>query len=267
MPTLWFVVPVHGRAGLATICLRQLQRTCEALGEDGIEASAVVIGDRSNLLELRQRTPGLLGAPWVRERATFAAIERDNRYLSRKFNDGIQLACDSRYNSRPADFVVPIGSDDWVDHRILLQLPERNRMVVGFQRMSFVREDGRVISSSLVNYEGGCGIRIYPRWLLSTLGYRPADEDRSRGCDTSILVNLRRTVKDLEIAHRDVHVRQIVDFKSHGEQLNAYDELLRWKRSVETDPWAELAETYPGEAIDEMQDHYSRSRERELEPA
>lgn len=260
-PTLWFVVPVHGRLELATICLRQLERTCEALAEDGLDASAVVIGDRENLLELRE----FVGVP--AKRGVFGSVERDNRYLSRKFNDGIQLACDPRYNPRPADFVVPIGSDDWVDHRILLQLPERNRTVVGFQRMSFVREDGRAIASSLVNYEGGCGIRIYPRWLVSTLGYRPADEDRSRGCDTSILVNLRRTVKNIRIEHRDVHDRQIVDFKSSGEQLNSYEQLGRWRKRVDGDPWAQLADTYPAEAIEEMRAHYARADVRELEVA
>ncbi len=143
---LLFVVPVHGRRELAGICLRQLRRTCDALTAEGLEASAIVVADRENLEQLELRELG------------FGYVERDNRWLSRRFNDGFQLACDPRYTSRPADFVVPIGSDDWVDHRILLQTPERSRMVVGFQQLSFVREDGDEISSSRVDYLGGSRI-------------------------------------------------------------------------------------------------------------
>ena len=36
---------------------------------------------------------------------------------------------------------------------------------------------------------GGVGIRVYPRALLEPLNYRPADEDRIRNCDASILYN------------------------------------------------------------------------------
>jgi hypothetical protein len=53
--------------------------------------------------------------------------------------------------------------------------------------MSFVREDGREMTAKFLNYPGGCGIRVYPREVMERLGYRPADEDRARGCDTSIL--------------------------------------------------------------------------------
>lgn len=251
-PVLWFVVPAHGRAELARICLEQLRRTCDALTDEGLDATAVVIADDENL-----RTARELG---------FGTIERDNRWLSRKFNDGIQLAMDPRYTSRPAHYVVPMGSDDWIDHRIVLQLPERNRMLVGFKRMAFVREDGLELSRSYVDYEGGCGIRIYPRRLMQALGFRPADEDRERGCDTSILVNVKRTVKQTEVAHRDVHDLQIVDFKSADVQLNGYSDLLRWRRARVPDPWLELREVFPAEAVDAMRAHYA-SRDRELELA
>lgn len=252
MSSLWFVVPAHGRTELARICLEQLRRTCDELTDVGLPATAVVIADDENL-----RTARRLG---------FGTIERDNRWLSRKFNDGIQLACDPRYNARPAQFVVPMGSDDWVDSRILLQLPERNRMLVGFKRMAFVREDGLELSRSYVDYDGGCGIRIYPRRLVQELGFRPADEDRERGCDTSILVNVKRAVRQIEIEHRDVHDLQIVDFKSPGVQLNGYADVRRWSRERARDPWEELADVYPLESIAAMRAHYA-SRDRELELA
>ena len=128
MPSLWFVVPAHGRVELARICLRQLRRTCDALALEGVEATAVVVADDENL-----NTARALG---------FGTVERNNAFTSRKFNDGIQFALDPEWNPRPADYVVPCGSDDWVDHRLFLHLPRPDTMI-GFQRMSFVREDGR----------------------------------------------------------------------------------------------------------------------------
>jgi hypothetical protein len=239
MPTLWFVVPVYGRLRLARICLRQLRRTCDSLAENGVEATAVLIGERQDLDEL--------------DGFGFATVERDNLFVSRKFNDGIQLACDPKYNPRPADYAVPIGSDDWVDWRLFLDLPPADT-IVGFQRMSFVREDGREITARFLNYPGGCGIRIYPRQVVAELGYRPADEDRKRGCDTSILTNLFVHLEDsLQIVHHLSDPRQIVDWKTGDVQLNPYATLARHRRHGEdSDPFVELDGWYPDDALEDM---------------
>jgi hypothetical protein len=230
---------------LARICLTQLRRTCDQLEREGVRATAVVIADDENL-----DTAYDLG---------FGTIERNNRFVSRKFNDGIQLATDPRFNPHPADYVVPFGSDDWADHRLFLELPPPNTMY-GFQRMSFVREDGREITVRDLRYMGGSGIRIYPRQLMAPLGYRPAEEDRSRGCDTSILSNLIRHHDDrFHVQHRHLHDRQIVDWKTQGEQLNPYTSLLRWSGDESTDPFVELAGYYPAEALEAMQTHYGRA--------
>lgn len=244
MPSLWFVVPAAGRAQLARICLRQLRRTCDALTAEGIAATAVVVADDENLQTARD-----LG---------FATVRRANDFVSNKFNDGIQLALDERFNPHPADYVVPCGSDDWVDHRLFLKLPSR-RTVVGFKRMSFVREDGLRMVTTVLDYPGGSGIRIYPRALLAPFGYRPADEDRARACDTSILNNVRLQHGDrLRIEHRHLHDRQIVDWKSPGEQLNSFAQVVALRRSEEPcDPFVELAGLYPAEALDEMRHHYA----------
>jgi hypothetical protein len=249
MRTLWFVMPVHGRLDLTAICLRQLRRTCDALHADGIEATAVVIGDSTNLAELRTRVgETLLG---------FGTVTRDNRYLSRRFNDGIQLACDPKINPRPADYVVPIGSDDWVDHRILLRLPPRDT-VLGFQHMSFVREDGLELTVRHLNYEGGAGIRVYPRDVVAKAGYRPADEDRKRACDTSILTNLKKAHPSLRVAHGRIDPRQLVDWKSPGEQLNTYTDLAKHRGQRLEDPFVALDGYFPAESLDAMRDHYAR---------
>ncbi len=246
MSSLMFVVPVHGRLGLAKICLRQLRRTCDSLVENGIAASAIVVSDAYHLAVLE---PEALGFGWVR---------RDNQFLSRRFNDGIQLATDPKFNPSPADYVVPCGSDDWVDYRLFLEPLPDSQTVQGFQWMSFVREDGREISSTFLDYEGGSGIRIIPRELVAALGYRPADEDRERGCDTSILVNLRHAHgSNLRVKHFHLNERQIVDWKTRGEQLNPYETVTTMRHSEhDPNPFEELAQFYPAEALEEMKLYY-----------
>ena len=245
MPSLWFVVPAAGRFHLTAICLRQLRRTCDQLEQHGVRASAVVVADDDSLDTARE-----LGFGWVK---------RDNQFTSQKFNDGIQKACDVEINPRPVDYVVPCGSDDWVDWRLFVDLPAADTMV-GFQRMSFVREDGGEISESLVNYPGGCGIRIYPRQLFEPFGYRPADEHRRHGCDTSILYNLRAEWGyELQLRHPDSDPRQIVDWKSPTEQINSYDDVGQWRRNARPDPFETLADIYPADALDEMRSYYRLS--------
>jgi hypothetical protein len=235
-------VPAHGRVDLARICLKQLRRTCDQLEEHGHRASAVVIADDENL----QTARGL----------GFALVERDNRFTSRKFNDGIQLACDHTFNPHPADYVVPIGSDDWVDWRLFVDLPNPVHPV-GFQRMSFVREDGRELTVRRIQNEGGCGIRIYSRQVMARVGFRPADEDRKRACDTSILVNLKQAMPGLRFEHRDLDPLQIIDWKSAGENLNPYESLRRHKQELARDPFEVLRGRFPLEALVEMEAHYA----------
>lgn len=241
MPSLWFVVPVHGRQELAQICLAQLRRTCDTLSAAGIEASAVIVGD-DGLLE----SAGELG---------FATVRRDNRFLSRKFNDGIQLALDERFNPKPADYVVPCGSDDWVDWRLFHNLPAPDTMV-GFPNMSFVSEDGQELRAVRLDYPGGSGIRIWPRQLMAKLGYRPASETLRRGCDTSILINVQRET-DCRIEHRESDPRQIVDWKTAGQNVNAYDQVVsRWRGETLGEPYSVLSDLYPEDALEDMQTHY-----------
>jgi hypothetical protein len=245
MPSLWFVVPAYGRLELARICLRQLRRTCDQLEQEGVRASAVVVADDENLDTARD-----LG---------FATYRRGNDYTSRKFNDGIQLACDPRFNPRPADYVVPCGSDDWVDWRLFVELPDQGTMV-GFQRMAFVREDGAELTVRHLNCEGGSGIRVYPAAVMAAAGYRPADEHRKRGCDTSILWNLKGLGAIGRIEHRDIDPLQLVDWKSPGQQLNPYASLRRHPTELTRDPFDVLRGRYPDDALDDMAAHYGRVR-------
>ena len=193
----------------------------------------------------------------------FATVERDNQFTSRRFNDGIQVACDPRFSADPVDFVVPCGSDDWVDYRLFMEPLPGPDTIQGFQWISVVSEDGSEIAATHWNSEGGCGIRIIPRQLLEPLGYRPCDEDRRDGCDTSILFNLKRVHGDrMVVKHFHLHDRQIVDWKSPGAQLHSYSDVTSIRRSESVcDPFGVLEGFYPVEALEEMRAHYGALRE------
>lgn len=238
--TLWFVVPAHGRIALTRICLNQLARTCETLTENGIEASAVVIADDENLT-----TASALG---------FGTVRQENAPLGRKWNDGFQFACDPEFNPRPADYVIPCGSDDWIDPQLLLthDLPLSDEILC-FRRGAFVREDGQRLARLKIGYEGGLGIRVIPRALIERAGFRPAEEDRRRAIDTSTLRGIGRA----RLLYHDLHDLQIVDWKTPGAQLNTYRDCLRYLRGKESeDPFGELAEVYPSDALEEMRALY-----------
>ena len=180
----------------------------------------------------------------------FGTVERDNTQVSRRFNDGIQLALDPAFNPHPADYVVTCGSDDWVDHRMFLDLPNQDEVGL-FRWASFVNEDRTEIASRYGAIDGW-GIRVYPRQLLEPLGYRPAEEDRQNGCDTSLLIRVRQTHKRLKFRYGDLHPRQIVDWKSAEQQIHPYSRVAYGTRDRQSDPYSALEEFYP-EAVKEMQ--------------
>jgi len=229
MRTLWFIVPAHGRLPIAEVCLRQLQRTCEALADRNIAASAVVIADDENLDIARA--------------LDFSTVERDNTQLGRKINDGYELAGRER-----VEFMVPIGSDDWIDPN-WIRLPKPHE-TIATHLSTVVNEDCSRMSLLRIGF--GDGVRIYTRATMQAVGFRPADEDRKRALDAATHKGTRSA--RATVVWHDTNPLSIVDFKS-SENLNDYSGCMRaFGRRVErTDVWEALGEIYPAEAIREMQ--------------
>ncbi len=241
MTRIWFVVPVHGREELTRVCLWQLRRTCDAAREHEVDATAVVIGE-GEIIDVAYD----LG---------FATVERDNTSLGSKFNDGFQLACDPRFNPAPADYVVPCGSDDWIDAVIFCTLPGQTTVGI-FRHLAVVDEDRTRLARIKVSYKTAAGPKIIPRALIAAASYRPSQEDRRRAIDASTIEGIQRAVGHWpDMVELDVHPLQIVDWKSHGEQLNSFRMLCGSRpRDLVEDVREQLAEFYPAESLDEMFD-------------
>ena len=238
LPSLFFVVPARGRLEKTRVCLRQLRRTCDTLTGMGVTATAAVVADDENLDIARE--------------CGFWSVRQENYPLGRKWNDGYQCAL-----QEGADFVVPLGSDDWVDPILFADLPGPTELRCS-RLSSVVSEDGNRISPLRVWYDGGDGVRVMPRNLLERLNGRPAEEGRDRAIDTSILRNLQRLHQGSlpPLKYFDASPWQIVDWKTSGDQLNSYGACVAFRNEAEQDTWETLAGRYPAVALDEMRAVY-----------
>lgn len=181
----------------------------------------------------------------------FHAVEQQNRPLGRKWNDGYEFA-----GREGADFVVPVGSDDWIDPVLLTDLPGPCELRCS-RLSSVVREDGQRISPLKIWYDGGDGVRVMPRQLLERLGFRPAEDHRDRAIDTSIMRRLEQ-IHGMRppVRYFDAHPYQIVDWKTAGDQLNSYERCVAFRYEPELDTWEALAGRYPAAALQEMRAVY-----------
>ena len=238
MTAIWFVIPAKGRFEKTNACLRQLARTCDTLEEWGVYANAVVMADDENLDS-------------AVEHGFVPLCVRDSEPLGLKWNSGYRFA-----GGADADYVVPLGSDDWIDPIMLTELPD-DHQIRCTQETSVVREDGRCLATLKIWYPGGDGVRILPAALLARLGWRPADETRNRAIDTSILNHLTRALGcQPEFKYFDPSPYCIVDWKTAGDQLNTYAMCLAFNSGPELDPWEVLKDRFPAVALDEMRQVY-----------
>jgi hypothetical protein len=238
---LAFVVPVHGRHQLAEACLRQLARTCAALKADGADASAILVGDDIFF----DRLAAELGFGWVR-----AA----NRPLGAKWNDGVEFAC----REGGVDYVVPLGSDDVVDHRLFVGAWGIDEVVCARQS-AVVSPDGDRLAELHIRYAGGDGVRMLPRALLERVRFRPAADERDRALDGSMSDKLgpSGTGRRLRYVYRDLHPLQIVDLKSPGrDQRTSYEACLEFATCEREDVWESIGAVYPDAFVDEVRACY-----------
>ena len=147
----------------------------------------------------------------------FHVVERDNKWLGRKFNDGMEYA-----GKHGAEWIVPIGSDSWIDPRYILPLPDPSETrtsplyaVVTSAKIAELRvKDGR-----------GAGPYMFHRSLLEPLGFRPAKDELPRGIDTSTLRGIRSMGLTVNWSERNVHSLQYVGFRCKP-YLSSYGYLL-----------------------------------------
>ncbi|HYI66355.1 MAG TPA: hypothetical protein VEW95_05490 [Candidatus Limnocylindrales bacterium] len=224
MTSLYFVTPAWQRFELTAICLEQRRRVIDELAGHGIEAQCVVIADDENL-----DTARALG---------FETVERDNEWLGRRFNDGMQHA-----GYHGADWIVPIGSDSWIDAAYFTPLPRATRTrtsgmyaPVELARLAELRVGRR-----------GAGPYMLHRSLLEPIAFRPAIDEITRRVDSS---TVRGIPGPIRWERRDLHPLQYIGFRL-PPLITEYDRLWeRWGVVERTDPWEQLATVYPIDLVE-----------------
>ena len=222
--SVWFVTPAHQRVELTAVCLEQRVLVREELAKLGVEAHCVVIADDENLDVARA-----LG---------MHTVERDNTFLSRKFNDGEEYA-----GRRGAEWIVPLGSDAFVDPAYFLPLPQPRHTrtsamyaPVEVDRLAELKV-GRI----------GAGPHMFHRSLMEPVGFRPLPETLNKNCDYNTVVGFRRP---LTWEWRDVHPLQNIGFRYHP-LITSYAGMWRkWGVVERTDPWQRLAAVYPPDLVE-----------------
>jgi hypothetical protein len=219
-----FVTPAFQRLELTAICLEQRSRVIDHLVEQGIEAQCVVIADDENLDVARA--------------FGFDIVEQNNEYLGRKFNDGMQWA-----GEHGADWIVPIGSDSWIDPQYFLPLPDPPETrtsalycAVTDSRLAELRSQDRK----------GIGPYMFHRSLLETCGFRPASDTLHKSIDRSTVQGINQQINWVE---NNLHPFQYIGFRGIPH-LTPYD-LLVEKLGVRehTDPWTILSGYYPTDLV------------------
>jgi len=216
---IYFVTPAWQRFELTRVVLEQRRSCIDFLNARGVDAAQVVIADDENAD--------------IAASMGFAVLRRRNYALGRRFNDGFEYA--ARHG---AEWIVPIGSDSFLDPAYLFPLPPQG--VMRTSTLYAIAEPGRL---GRLRRGGGVGVGPYmlPRACLPK-DLRPANDYRRRGVDSSTMKGLRKRPKR---EWTDLHPWQYVGFRSYP-QLNPYDKLFsRLGVGEEPEVLERLSEYYP----------------------
>jgi glycosyltransferase involved in cell wall biosynthesis len=220
--SVWFVTPAYRRYALSAVCFEQRRQVIDELSSRGIEAKCVVIADDDNV-ELAKKQG-------------FDVVRRDNRWLGRRFNDGIEHAL-----TRGAGWIVPIGSDDWIDPDYFFPLPEDAARTSHFYAPV---EADRLLQVTTQAVEG-IGPRMFPRSAFTSA--RPCEEKIRRGVDRSLL----RAIGDISWEYRDIHPLQYVGFRG-DRHITLYAKIRAAQGGEESmQPWTLLATQFPADLVEQ----------------
>jgi hypothetical protein len=223
--SVWFVTPAWQRYELSAVCFAQRRHVIETLRQAGVEAHCVVIADDENLDLARAEG--------------FAVVERDNSGLGRKFNDGMEYA-----GRHGAEWIVPIGSDSWVDSHYLYPLPDPRETRTSHM---YCAVEADRLAELRVGRPSAAGPYMFHRTVFRTSAFRPAEDGIMKNVDSSTIRGLGRPVR---WRYRDLHPFQYVGFRGEPH-LTDYSRLMeRWGVAEYDDPWSLLSDIYPVDLVE-----------------
>lgn len=227
---IFFVTPAWQRVTLTAVCLEQRRRVIKELAKHGVEARCVVVADDDTLDVAR-----LLG---------FDTVRQNNDWLGRKFNDGIEYAA-----KHGATWIVPIGSDSFVDPAYFWPLPEDKAQIVRTSQLYAPVELNRLAITRVGGQKNPAGPHMFHRDLLKWRRFRPMPDQIKRNTDSNTL----KALPPFRWEFRDVHELQYIGFRAKP-YITEYGTLVeRWGINEYSDPWERLAKVYPKDLVERAQ--------------
>lgn len=230
---VWLVSPAYGRFAVTRLALAQRAHLAGELAGRGIDCHTVIVADDDNLDIAREHG--------------FHTVELDNNHgLGRRFNAGFQYAA-----AQGADYLVHIGSDDWLHPDTFALLGTLTpRQIVAGRMIAFIDLLTGKLRPALLLGPTGVIPWIIPRALMERCGFAPIRPERYRGMDGFLVRGLRQAGARVEWVFHDPNPVARVDFKS-ATNINTYAGLPSGLgHESDRDPWEALAEHYPPHLVE-----------------
>lgn len=220
---------------MTRLALRQRQQLCVELAARGIRAHSLIVADDDNLDIAREYGCDTLEAP--------------NVPLGAKCNTGLKHAAGQ------ADYVVWIGSDDWIHADAFAPLldtqnPDRLPIHVGKTVAVVDLARGRLQIVKGSKYGAPPWI-VDSRLLHTNRADQPIKPWLKRGLDGALVRGIRLTRRPFEIVPHDTHDFRCVDFKTDVNLTPFAGVAKHLGFGPEEDAWEALARRYPADLVDQ----------------
>lgn len=231
MVSVWIVSPAHGRFAITRLVLEQRRRLCRDLAARGLDAQMLIAASDDNLDLARE-----YGA---------VAVETPNRPLGRKCNVAI-----SRAAREGADWIVWIGSDDWVHRDVFDPLPYQPPDAIQYgHRLAVVDMQTGVLRRCASPSKYGAIPWIIPTRMLARSGFEPVPPKLSSGLDGALVRGIRLSRAELRWRPHNPHWLRCVDFKT-SVNITPYDRLRQLAVAPEEPAWQALVERYDTDLVE-----------------
>lgn len=237
MTTACIVSAARRRFDVTRLVLRQRQRLCAELAARGVQATSLIVADDENLDIAREHG--------------CETLEHPNDPLGAKCNAGLLHA------ARLADWVVWVGSDDWIHPDAFDPITAREPaesafpIVVGATLVMVDVTTGQLQRIHKASKFGGIPWLIDSRLLHTSQG--PIRPDLPSGMDGALIRGLRRTQTQFRIETHEMHDFRCVDFKT-PENLSNFRGVQRNLGFGEVEPAAPaLRDWFPADLVDQAE--------------
>lgn len=247
------VSPAWRRYGVTDLCLAERRWLCDELAARGIEANGVIVADDDNLD--------------IAQEYGFDTVEFPNdQGLGAKFNVGFQWAYDNG-----ADYIIHIGSDDWVHPDWFGPLPLDPEMFKEISAAELEASEGGVVTRhngplvltagqiDIIHLASGVGMTFHKTRLWGVVPWAlPRELLDKRGCDL-VEPGIPRGVEGsmagrfggVSYVHYDLPYA-CVDFKT-DVNVTSYERLWQLPHPELADPFGKLRAHYPDFLVDKAE--------------